>query len=91
MSLGAPAPGMTSDNGGVMDTALQNAYAAGVVVVAASGNDASTTQVSYPSIHPTVISVGSVGYDEIRAGYSNYGPNLDIMAPGGDLGEDLNS
>ena len=32
---------------------------------------------------PEVIAVGSTDKDNLRAWYSNYGPNLDLLAPGG--------
>jgi serine protease len=93
MSLGVDATsGMTSDSayGGFVDSALQYAYTQGVTVVAASGNDGYGGNVAYPSSYPTCISVGSVGYDEQKAGYSNYGTGLDLVAPGGDTSVDRN-
>ena len=36
--------------------------------------------VAYPSIYPTVISVGATGFFDRRASYSNYGEGLDILA-----------
>lgn len=61
----------------------------GVIVVAASGNE-NTSTVSYPAAYPGVISVGAVGYDNVRAPYSNYGTGLTLVAPGGNLDQDLN-
>lgn len=90
MSLGVNAEdGMTSD-GGAMDDALQYAYSQGVTVVAASGNDGWGANVAYPSSYPTVISVGATGYNNLKAGYSNYGTGLDLVAPGGDISVDRN-
>ncbi len=62
--------------------------AAGMVLVAAAGNDATNTP-SYPAAYPEVISVSAVGPYDAIAYYSNYG-KIDIAAPGGDdsLGED---
>ncbi len=54
-----------------------------VTVVAAAGNNGSSP-ILYPAQYPEVISVGAIGPNKERAYYSNYGPNLDIMAPGGD-------
>jgi serine protease len=83
MSLGVDASsGMRSDS--VVDRALQYAYSKGVTVVAASGNDSYGKNVAYPSIYPTVLSVGATGFSNKRAYYSNYGEGLDIVAPGGD-------
>jgi len=80
MSLGWP-PGY--DPGKPLKDALDYAYNNGVTIVSASGNDYAS-QVSYPAAHDKCIAVGATKYDETRAGYSNYGPALDIMAPGGD-------
>lgn len=83
MSLGVDAStGMRNDR--VVDQALQYAYSKGVTVVAASGNDGFGRNVAYPSIYPTVISVGATEFFDRRASYSNYGEGLDILAPGGD-------
>lgn len=66
--------------------------AAGVIIVAAAGNDG-WARVSYPAAHPEVIAVGAVGkvdkndprgYTEPPlASYSNWGSEIDIVAPGG--------
>ncbi|MBN7798211.1 S8 family peptidase [Parahaliea mediterranea] len=72
--------------------ALRNAIARarerGVIVVAAAGNE-NSSQPSYPAAYPGVISVGAVGPDGVRAPYSNFGATLDLVAPGGDMGVDL--
>jgi serine protease len=54
----------------------------GAVVVGASGNDA-VNEIAYPARAPTVISVGATTRDRCLATYSNGGPGLDIVAPGG--------
>ncbi|OGD71522.1 MAG: hypothetical protein A2Y64_03535 [Candidatus Coatesbacteria bacterium RBG_13_66_14] len=71
-------------NDSVMHQACIDAYNAGIVLAAAAGND-NTTQKHYPSSYAEVICVGAVRYDAERAYYSNYGPDQEIMAPGGDL------
>jgi hypothetical protein len=43
----------------------------------------SNTSVYYPARYPEVIAVGATDHKDLRWGYSNYGPELDIMAPGG--------
>ena len=64
--------------------AVQYAYEKGAVVVAASGNG--DTSVSYPAAYDDyVMAVGATKYDRDRAPYSNYGPSLDVVAPGGYL------
>ena len=73
----------------VLDTAIEAAVDAGVVVVAAAGN-ANQSVVGYPANHPDVIAVGAVDYALNKAPYSSYGDALDVVAPGGDTSADLN-
>ncbi len=63
--------------------------AAGVIVVAAAGNEATGT-LSYPASFEGVISVSAVDSQRRAAPYSNFGSRIDIAAPGGDNGDDLN-
>lgn len=68
---------------------LNNVRAQGSVLVAASGNESSTgslTPVGVPANCPGVIAVGAVDAQRGRAFYSNGGPELAVVAPGGDLG-----
>jgi len=53
----------------------------GCVVVAAAGNDGDDG-VLYPAAYDNVISVAATDSDDKRAGFSNYGPTIDISAPG---------
>lgn len=55
----------------------------GCPVVFSSGNDG-FDWVRFPSSLPTTISVGAVRLDDYRWGYSQYGENLDLVAPSGD-------
>jgi subtilisin family serine protease len=66
-----------------LQTSVDNAWNAGVVVVAASGND--NGPVLYPGAYSNAIAVGSVDSSGARSSFSNYGPELDIMAPGGNV------
>jgi len=54
----------------------------GVTVVGAAGND-QTNEIAYPARAPGVISVGATTSDRCLADYSNGGPGLDLVAPGG--------
>jgi len=84
LSLGGPT------GASYLEEALAYAYARGVTIVAATGND-SRGSLSFPAAYNQyVIAVGAIRYDQTRASYSNYGPGLDIVAPGGDLGVDQN-
>ncbi|MDR2911008.1 MAG: S8 family serine peptidase [Bacteroidales bacterium] len=74
MSLGV---GSTS----AINAAITYAKNRNVVLVCASGNDWSST-VDYPASHQDVIAVGAVDQNGNRAGFSNYGSALDVVAPG---------
>ena len=72
-----------------IDEALYEEVAdAGVIVVAASGNDGEARRI-YPAAYDHVLSVGAVGADTTRAPYSNFGDSLDLVAPGGNMNQDL--
>jgi thermitase len=74
MSLGGP------DNSQAMADAVQDAWNAGLVIVAGAGNDGTTSQF-YPAALPHVVSVGAFDEDHRRASFSNYGW-VSISAPG---------
>jgi serine protease len=81
---GLPTDGLSSAE----RDALAAAEAAGVAVVAASGNEG-TNVLDYPAAVASVIAVGAVGMNATRPLYSNYGQGegnktLDLVAPGGD-------
>jgi subtilisin family serine protease len=63
--------------------ACQYAADQGVVLIAASGNDGHSRFVSYPAALDTTLAVGAVGPDWVVTDYSNRGPELDVVAPGG--------
>jgi hypothetical protein len=76
--------------GGAASTATQNAlqYALdhNVLPVCASGNDGAAT-VSFPAAFPQCMAVGSTSWSDTRASYSNYGPQVEVSAPGGDFSD----
>jgi serine protease len=73
-----------------LENAVAYAHNKGVTLIAAAGNDGTKT-LCYPAAYDDyVIAVGATRYDETLAYYSNYGPSLDIVAPGGDLNIDQN-
>lgn len=86
MSLGFP-PSVSANKLRPLLSALDYAYSQGIVIVAAAGNDATST-VCYPAAYEKCIAVGATRYDGTRPYYSNYGSALDIMAPGGDMSID---
>ncbi len=68
-----------------LERAIERAAAEGIIIVAASGNNGSRG-VIYPAAFPDVIAVGALeenGSDmpEVTS-YSNYGPEIDVTAPG---------
>lgn len=73
--------------------AIEAADAAGVVLVGAAGNHG-LDRVSWPAASPLVLAVGSVCLDTAGAlrpaPYSNRGPEVDLLAPGGCLDRDAN-
>ncbi|HYR10100.1 MAG TPA: S8 family serine peptidase [Longimicrobium sp.] len=83
MSLG----GTTYDAG--MATAVANAWSAGIVLVAAAGNNLSNVSGFYPAAYTNVVAVSGVNSNKSFAasgttgcgGYSNYGSHVDISAP----------
>lgn len=97
MSLGA-APGASHKEDLVAAAALK-AWEAGMVVVAAAGNEGPEEgTISSPGIHPTIITVGAMDdrntkdrSDDLIAEFSSRGPTSDgsnkpdILAPGTDI------
>jgi serine protease len=79
----------SSSSSSVEQSAVRYAYDHGVTMVASAGNDG-TSSVGYPAAYDVVIAVGAVRYDETLASYSDHGPALDIVAPGGDTQIDQN-
>ena len=60
---------------------IGKARKAGIITVAAAGNSAST-EATYPSDWPEVLSVEAVGKNGDRAEFSNYNENKSVSAPG---------
>lgn len=72
--------GSTSEDA-YLRQAIQYALDNNILVVAASGNDGCDC-ISYPARYPEVFAVGSQQQNGSASTFSNYGDNLDIMAPG---------
>jgi serine protease len=69
-------------------SAVRFAHSRGVVVVAASGNEAERA-IAYPARAGGVISVGATTEHLCLADYSNTGSGLDLVAPGGGPDADI--
>jgi len=89
LSLGAP-----SSEDMILSESIINAYNSGVTLIAAAGNHVNLDDyegIYYPAVLPDVIAVGASNNPgptgtPVRAAYSNYGPELDVVAPVGDGG-----
>ncbi len=86
--------------GGGFNQAAQDVYdevrAAGVIIIAAAGNDASD-RLGYPASYEGVVSVSAASHgpggtpgDAILASYSTFGTEVDVTAPGGQSFADEN-
>ncbi|MHB8684514.1 MAG: S8 family peptidase, partial [Dehalococcoidia bacterium] len=64
-----------------MQTSVNNAWNAGVVLVAAAGND-NGGPVLYPAAFPNVMAIASLTQAGARSSFSNIGPQLALSAPG---------
>ncbi|WDZ82957.1 S8 family peptidase [Micromonospora cathayae] len=82
---GQPAVANFSLSGAIstaLNTAVANSVADGIVYTVAAGNS-NTNACNYsPGSVPTAVTVGAVQSNGTRASFSNYGPCVDIYAPG---------
>jgi len=76
MSLGAAVEG-----GKLERKAVERAFDAGIILVAAAGNR-NADFLDFPAAYPGVIAVGAVGEDGERASFSSYGYGMPVVAPG---------
>ena len=85
INLSVGGPGFSPGSQAVYD----QARAAGVVIVAAAGNDGAS-DLTYPAAFPGVIAVGAVDINRALAPYSNFGSWVSVVAPGGNMAQDVN-
>ncbi|WP_055492363.1 S8 family serine peptidase [Streptomyces sp. TP-A0356] len=78
MSLGG-----TADS--ALDTAVRNTIASGVTFAVAAGNSNADASGYSPARVKEAITVGATTSSDARASYSNYGPTLDLFAPGSSI------
>ena len=69
----------------ITQAAIDAAVLNGSTMVIAAGNDNEDVALSTPANCRGVISVAAVNRSGSRAFYSNYGPGVDIAAPGGEI------
>lgn len=83
MSLGA------SSGSQALEAACNAAYNAGILVVAAAGNEGNIRgnreSIGYPANYASVIAVGSTTSIDTRSSFSSTGANLELMAPGSSI------
>lgn len=75
MSFASPSDAITSS------LIINQAYNSGIVLIAGAGNDNTSTPY-YPASYNNVIAVGATNENDEKAGFSNYGNWIDVMAPG---------
>jgi cerevisin len=68
-----------------LDNAIRSVIASGVVFVGAAGNSAKDTCGTSPGGVSEALIVGATGIDDSVASFSNFGPCVDIWAPGVDI------
>ncbi|WP_323844847.1 S8 family peptidase [Microbulbifer magnicolonia] len=72
-----------------LQSAIDDARAAGVVVVAAAGNGSAEAEF-YPAAMRGVLAVSATDYNQNKTPYSNFGSWVDLAAPGGNMSMDAN-
>ena len=77
--------GGSPDPSNGVETAIQQSMASGLTYVAAAGNDDDDATTECPSDIPGVITVGAMGMPDFCASFSNFGPKVDVFAPGIDV------
>lgn len=86
MSLGGGVPCFTE-----IQDAIDGAVSRGTTVVAAAGNSDQDVVTSFPANCSNVIAVAAVNSGGQRAGFSNFGSQVDVAAPGVDILSTYNS
>jgi oryzin len=76
---------LTGAPSSALDNAVANAVSAGIPVVVAAGNENRTASSYSPARAPSAICVASIQSDDVRSGFSNWGADVDIFAPGSSI------
>lgn len=63
-------------------TAVAQAHSLGSILIFAAGNSNDDAQFYYPQNDPHTITVAATDTGDNRAGFSNYGPSINVAAPG---------
>lgn len=75
--------GCEQDPGPRLHQAIKYAHDHGIIIVGATGNEAH--HCDWPAVYDEVISVGAVSKNKKVASFSNYGSQVDVVAPGVDI------
>jgi thermitase len=73
-----------SNPSSVLENALEDVYEDGCLVTAAAGNDG-RSGIDYPARYPPAMAVAATDQDDLRASFSDWGPEMDVAAPGVDI------
>ena len=88
MSLGSFGSNPDGTGSALQQAAMQYALSKNVLSVCATGNDDGKPtyagNIGYPARFPECFAVAATDWGDNKASYSNYGPETDISAPGGD-------
>ena len=68
----------------MLNDAIQKAYEAGILIVAAAGNEGENMY-DYPAAYDHVLAVSATDSFDSLADFSNYGTEIDLAAPGTDI------
>src|SRR3954451_8650136 len=82
LSLGSEVPIIGATGGDDIDAAIRRALAAGIVVVAAAGNNG-VPVCEQPAASDGLLCVGAVDRRQQRSFFSSFGAGLGVVAPGG--------
>ncbi|WP_224243083.1 S8 family peptidase [Hyalangium gracile] len=85
MSLGGASPPSST-----YQDIINPRAAEGTIYIIAAGNESTDTTNSTPCNQDNVICVGSTNFAGRRSSFSNFGAQVDVMAAGGEMTEDLN-
>ncbi|GAA1389632.1 serine protease [Kitasatospora putterlickiae] len=69
----------------VLDAAVAGSIAAGLTYTVAAGNQSIDADGHSPARVPSAITVGATDRSDVQASFSNYGPLVDLYAPGVDI------
>jgi subtilisin family serine protease len=89
LSLGSFGGNPDGSGSAAQQAAFQYALSKNVLPVCATGNDDGsatngyTGGIGYPARFPECMAVGATNWSDTKASYSNFGPQIEVSAPGG--------